>query len=197
MSVRRHEDVSRLVEDNLPVLSHAGPHTLGEEEDVVRVESEIVVLLEALDRRLIVRLRGHNIPRDRGAIADRTREDLAGVEVEERSAGDRTDRIAALGSVISETRSLSSGNEQRGNLAGLELLLAGGDGFSELLALQDCDLGGLALGGVGDVGAALKCFGAVLNVPRTDLGDLGEERLTILLAEFLPVGEDVFLSTSL
>ena len=197
MSVRGHEDVAGGVEDDLAVLRHAGPHALGEEEDVVGIEAEVIVLLEALHGRGVVGLARHHVERDRRAVADRAREDLAGVEVEERSAGDRTDRVAALRAVVAEARTLSARDEERGDLAGLELLLTRGDGLGELLALEDGDLRGLALRAVRHVGAGLEGLLAVGEILGFDRGDLLEERGLLLLAQLLPVGEDVFLSALL
>ena len=115
--VGAHEDVAGGVHDDLPVLRHSGPHPLGEEEHVLRVEPEVIVLLEAADRRLVVRLARHHVERNRAAIADGARENLAGMEVEERSARDRPDRVAALRPVVAEARALPARHEKRGDAA--------------------------------------------------------------------------------
>ena len=145
VTVGGHEDVPGLIEDDLTVLRHPRPHALGEEEDVVGVESEVLVLLEALHGRLVIRLRRHHVERNRRAVADRAREDLARVEVEERRAGNRSDRVAALRSVVAEARALSARDQQCRDAPGLQLLLARGNRLLERGALQLGDFRRLAV----------------------------------------------------
>ncbi len=195
--VGAHEDMSRGVHDDLPVLRHSGPHPLGEEEHVLRVEPEVIVLLEAADRRLVVRLARHHVERDRAAVADRAREDLARVEVEERRARDGPDGVAALRPVVAEARTLPARDEQRGDAAGLQLLLARGDRLGELFALEDRHLRRLALRAVRHLRALRERALAVLDALRIDRRDLLEERGLFGLVQLFPIGEDVLLAAAL
>ena len=168
MAVGRHEDVALRVHEDLPVRVHAGPHALREEEDVVGVEPEVVVLLEALDRRLVVRLGSHHVEGNRRLVADFARDYLAGVEVEEGRPRDRPDGIASLRPVVAEARTLAAGDEKRGDAAGPELLLARGLRLLQLRAFENRDLRGLAALRVGSGLPFRKSLLAVREIVLVD-----------------------------
>lgn len=63
VSVRCHGDLALVLQQDLAVVADAWEHTLLEEDDVVPVETEVLVLLEELLRRLAGRARSHDVPR--------------------------------------------------------------------------------------------------------------------------------------
>ena len=194
VSVGAHEDAAGRLEDDLAVGRHAGPHALLEEDHVRRVEPEVVVLLEVRHGGGVVRGARHHVERDRRLVAEGEREDLARVEVEERRARDRADRVGALRAVEAEARALPARDEQHAHVPGRELLLAGVDGALQRRALQLVHLRGgrLALlrGGRAAAGDHRLAARQLLEVDRLDLR---EERLALRRGEFLPELQDVSL----
>ena len=195
VTVGTHEDMTGLIENDLALGAHTGPHTLGEEKHIVGIKTEIIVLFEALDRRGVVGLARHHVERNGSAVADRTRENLAGVEIEERRVRYGADLVAALRPVVPETRTLTARDEKRGYAALGKFNFTGGAGLGEFLTLKDRDFRSLALGAVGNFGALAESLPATRDALGIDRRDLLEKRFTLLPVKLLPMFKNMFLRT--
>ena len=95
---------------------------LGEEADAL--QAEIGVLGEEPGGRLVVLGAGHDVERDRPAVAAAEGEDLLAVDLEEGRARDRADRVGPLRAVEPQPGPLAARDDDDGDLAGREHRLA-------------------------------------------------------------------------
>jgi len=198
--VGAHEHVSGRIEDDLTVRRHARPHALPEEDDIVRVEPEIFVLLEVLHRRIVVRRARHHVERDARRVADGHGKDLAGVEVEERRPRDGADRIGALRAVEAEARALPAGDEQHAHVPGGELPFARRDGLLQGRALELRHLRRRRPALLHRLGRHARTGQhrlAARDLLEVDGLDLREQRLALLRRELLPEPQHLLLSVLL
>ena len=194
MAVWAHEHAAGLVEDDLAVGRHAGPHALAEEDHVLRVQAEVAVVLEVRDRGVVVRLARHHVERDADRVLDGGRENLARMEVEEGRARDGADGVGALGTVEAEARALAARDEQHADMSGREFLLARRDGLLQRRALELGHLRrrGLALlRGRGDF--AGENLLATRDFLEVDLLDLRQQGLPLGRGELLPEAQELLL----
>ena len=102
---------------------------LAENNQVVFGKPEPLVLVEEIDLLVVRDGAGHHVDRHRRAVATGCGERLFQMDLQERRARHRSDRIHALGLVETEPAALPSGREQHANFAGRQRLLAASSGF--------------------------------------------------------------------
>ena len=124
VAVRAEEDPVLRDEDEAEVPVERGHHALLEEPHVLARQAEPGVLLEIVLRRPVGGVAGHDVPRQRAAVAPARGQDALGVDLEERTAGDRADGKSPLRRVEPQPRALAAGDHDRGDLAGPEQPLA-------------------------------------------------------------------------
>ena len=183
-----------LVENDLAVICHAGPHPLPEERHVLLVQTEETVLAEMGDRSLVVHGARHHIERNACAVAARKGDYLASMEVEERRASQWTYGIRALGAVIAKARSLTSGDKQNTDPSGSQFLFTGRHRTRvrrtlKLRHLRRRRLRRLLRGGRFAAKASLQNRRATRHGLEIYSGDLFQQSLALRRRQFGPVVE--------
>ena len=87
---------------------------------VVRRQAEAIVLVEERDLLVVRDRAGHHVDRHRRAVPPRGRQRLFQMNLQQRRARHRPDRIHALGMLEPEPAPLPSGVKQHADLAGRE-----------------------------------------------------------------------------
>ena len=117
MAVGAEGDVALLGQEDLARLAVDGRHLpLDEEPDVV--QAEVAVLLEEPGGGLVVLGAGHDVERDRPAVAAGEGDDLLGVDLEQAGGRDRADRVGPLRAVEPEPGARAARDDHHGDLAG-------------------------------------------------------------------------------
>ena len=189
-------------------------HTLLKENDVVTVDTKVVVLLEIGNGGGASGSGGHDIPGDDDVVNSTglllghllKLEDTLGLDLEQRLVGRQRDIVATLGSGGAETRSLTTGQENDGDLVLADLVQSNGAPLLSLFSRGVHDRVKALLGQRGEKGGLVaehgRGAGGGLLVDPVDALDvqgseLVEELFLFLSDKVIVVGEEVSLSGSL
>ena len=153
-------------------MSKAGIMPCWKKKMFARVVAEVVVLLEERAGRGVVGVAGHDVPGDGPAGIAGAGEELLGEDLEEGLVLDGGDGELALGAVVAEARALAAGDEEGGDLALLEELVAAGGGVGVELLLVGSRAAGVGLDGLDVVGEMDGGLG--LDVGPDQLVEVGQ-----------------------
>ena len=118
-----------------PGLVKGREHRLGEEEDVLGTQAEVLVALEEAPGGGVVRGRGHHVEGRARLVAPRDAEEAPGMELEQRAPGHGADRKGPLGAVVPQARGLPAGHQEKTHCAPRQKVLTDGGRLRSQLPL--------------------------------------------------------------
>ena len=180
MPVGGNEQAVGFGEEHAPRRVQGRQHVLGEEEDILGRQSEVIVLLEEGACGGVVGGRRQDVPGRARSVALGGGEQSARMQLEERTGRHGSDRKHALGRVVAQARRLSARHENEPHAPGgqeLGSFLAGASRVRLFfrIALQRKEVGRGERGRAG-LGLALGLLEQALDQGQIERRELGFER---------------------
>ncbi len=195
MPIRTHKNMPRLIKNNLSILRHSWPHPLREEKHILRIQPKIIVLLKAINRRLIIHLRRHHIKRNPRPIPNRLRQNLPRMKIKKRRICHRSNRITPLRPIKPKPRTLTARHQQNAHAPRLQFLLTRRNRRLQRGTFQLRHLRRHTLRRIRYLRARLQRRLAPRQTLRIQRRNLFQQRRLLLLPQLLPILEHLLLPT--